>query len=308
MNHFETVRYGLLDSEAEDELRPDVSAAYAALDRIEAEIKRLRAELEGETLLARALVAEVERLQAIIEANDNYDQDATEHEVERLRALYQTASEGLSELTEMFDQKVQEVEQLRALLKLGNGEIPNWEYVEGLEAEIANYREAFEADEKTIGELQAKVERLQEDNDRLEVHRIRDRKEIERLRAIVERLQAIIDEREGVEEDYTAAVDEVERLQAENERMRHNGQAWNEELRERAEEAEAEVERLLRELDRMTGEAGKWHDRAQENAAEVERLRAVLTEIDAATGWAGLGDTVAVHIHNLAHNALGDKE
>jgi hypothetical protein len=46
MNDFETVRGGLLDSEAEDELRPDVSAAYAALDRIEAEVERLRTALE----------------------------------------------------------------------------------------------------------------------------------------------------------------------------------------------------------------------------------------------------------------------
>ena len=33
-------------------------------------------------------------------------------------------------------------------------------------------------------------------------------------------------------------------------------------------------------------------------------LLAALEEIDSATGWAGLGDTVAVHIHNLARIAI----
>jgi predicted RNase H-like nuclease (RuvC/YqgF family) len=60
MNDFETVRKDL-----PKHLGPP-SPGYAALDRIEAEIKRL---------------------QAIIQANDNYDQDATEREVERLKAL-----------------------------------------------------------------------------------------------------------------------------------------------------------------------------------------------------------------------------
>jgi len=33
-------------------------------------------------------------------------------------------------------------------------------------------------------------------------------------------------------------------------------------------------------------------------------LVAALEEIDNATGWAGLGDTVAVHIHNIARAAI----
>jgi deoxyribodipyrimidine photolyase len=55
-------------------------------DFAEEQVERLKQQLAEAD--ARALVreAEIERLQAIIEANDNYDQDATEREVERLRA------------------------------------------------------------------------------------------------------------------------------------------------------------------------------------------------------------------------------
>jgi uncharacterized protein YPO0396 len=44
-------------------------------------------DLTKANLRIRELETEVERLQAIIQANDNYDQDATEREVERLKAL-----------------------------------------------------------------------------------------------------------------------------------------------------------------------------------------------------------------------------
>lgn len=46
-----------------------------------------------------------------------------------------------------------------------------------------------------------------------------------------------------------------------------------------------------------------WEADARLIAAAPDLLSA-LEEIDGATGWAGLGDTVAVHIHNLARAAI----
>jgi hypothetical protein len=56
------------------------------VEDLEAEVERLKALAKSYRRDWVTAEAEVERLQAIIEANDNYDQDVTEREVERLRA------------------------------------------------------------------------------------------------------------------------------------------------------------------------------------------------------------------------------
>lgn len=129
-----------------------------------------------------------------------------------------------------------------------------------------------------IRELEAKVEQLKNERLALEQALVERREEVERLRQASDQYTPQL---------LIAAQDEVERLRAdllnwqkghkvltdEVARLRANGQGWNEELRERAEDAEAEVERLKRTVIEMTNEEVAVAELVNLRA-EVERLRA----------------------------------
>jgi chromosome segregation ATPase len=128
-----------------------------------------------------------------------------------------------------------------------------------IEAEVTNYREAFEADEKTIGELQAEVERLRK---RLEIGQNLAgdlSREVKRLRA----------ENDGLSEqvaEYHQALDEA--------RCSHRTLAeWDERGRQLFHERET-VAALAHEAERLQAiiQANDNYDQ-DATEREVERLR-----------------------------------
>jgi hypothetical protein len=148
-------------------------------DFAEEQVERLKQQLAEAD--ARALVreAEVERLQAIIEANDNYDQDATEREVKRLQAELEKRcpkpighgaipSDKIERLTKerdvalmQRDQKDAEVERLRALAKSYRRD---WVTAEAeVERRIKQVEEIVERNNALVAE----VERLTAENRQL---------------------------------------------------------------------------------------------------------------------------------------------
>jgi hypothetical protein len=128
-----------------ERLRVTEHEAWTKLSASRAEVERLA--VENDALVERAfhLGQEVERLQAIIEANDNYDQDATEREVERLERaltlqgletvrLEREAEQHADMAVYMFAEKDGGIERLRAANE------KNKAYVLELEAEVSLWK------------------------------------------------------------------------------------------------------------------------------------------------------------------------
>jgi chromosome segregation ATPase len=228
MSDFETVRDFMADHLNSRSAR--FRDAVAALDRIEAEVGRLTAEdrrlrqgWDWATARYKTAEAEVKQLRAIIEANDNYDQDATEAEVKRLQKENDDMRSQVGPVATRNRELLNEVERLKALAKSYR---KDWVTAE---AKVERLRKRLEIGQNLAGDLSRENERLAAENMGL-------REDLEGEANL------------KVERDNIAALNEANKIDA---REAHEE---NEQLRTDFKRAQTEILRLEDEIERLNAE------------------------------------------------------